>query len=48
MSGLKDPKALNGNNAIQSAVADAESTLGKEGRVLVEAVWNRTIGKSYG
>lgn len=32
---LKDPKALNGNNVIHSAVADAESTLGKEGRVLL-------------
>jgi phosphoglucosamine mutase len=32
---LENPKALNGNKAIQSAVADAESTLGKEGRVLL-------------
>ena len=32
---LKNPKALNGNKAIHSAVTDAESTLGKEGRVLL-------------
>jgi phosphoglucosamine mutase len=32
---LKNPKALNGNSIIQSAVKDAESTLGKQGRVLL-------------
>ncbi|MBN4076064.1 MAG: phosphoglucosamine mutase [SAR86 cluster bacterium] len=32
---LKDPKALNGNKVIHSAVKDAELTLGKEGRVLL-------------
>ncbi len=32
---LKNPKALDGNKVIHSAVADAESTLGKEGRVLL-------------
>jgi phosphoglucosamine mutase len=32
---LKDPKALNGNEIIHSAVKDAESMLGKEGRVLL-------------
>lgn len=32
---LKNPKALNGNKVIQSAVKDAESTLGKQGRVLL-------------
>jgi len=32
---LKNPKALNDNKTIQSAVKDAESTLGKEGRVLL-------------
>jgi len=32
---LKNPKALNGNKVILSAVNDAELTLGKEGRVLL-------------
>ncbi len=32
---LKNPKALNGSEQIQSAVKDAESKLGKEGRVLL-------------
>jgi len=32
---IKNPKVLNGNSIIQSAVKDAESTLGKQGRVLL-------------
>lgn len=32
---LKNPRALNGNNVIQTAIRDAESTLGQTGRVLL-------------
>ncbi len=33
--GLKDPKAVNGNQKVAAAVKEAEATLGKEGRVLL-------------